>query len=135
MDVNELITPYIGLPYKHHGRSREGFDCYGLIVAIYADLGFKLMDIEEKYDEHWSWQGRNHFIENYHKQWDIVTTPKPLDVIMFKNKRGIVNHGGIIIDRFRFINARKAGVVIDRINGDKWAKSLDGFYHLKEATW
>lgn len=121
----------MNVPYKHHGRDEYGLDCYGLIIAIYSCFGIKLLDINDNYDEHWSWQGRDYFAENYHKQWEIVSNPSPLDVVMFKNKKGIVNHGGIVIDRFRFVNARKAGVVIDKLGSEKWKKSIDNFYRFK----
>ena len=29
---------YVGLPFKDGGRTREGLDCYGLVVAIYRDV-------------------------------------------------------------------------------------------------
>jgi hypothetical protein len=30
---------YVGTPWKHRGRGREGLDCAGLLIAVASDLG------------------------------------------------------------------------------------------------
>jgi cell wall-associated NlpC family hydrolase len=41
MTVNDLI----GIPWKLHGRDKNGYDCYGLAIEVEARLGKKLNDI------------------------------------------------------------------------------------------
>lgn len=36
----------IGVPYKLHGRTKEGLDCYGLVLEIYRRAGLTLADLE-----------------------------------------------------------------------------------------
>lgn len=39
------VRDLIGVPYKVHGRSKEeGFDCYGLIIEVFARAGIKIPD-------------------------------------------------------------------------------------------
>jgi len=35
---------YIGVPFRHRGRSRRGVDCAGLVVLAFRDLGVTLPD-------------------------------------------------------------------------------------------
>lgn len=37
---------YLGVPFRHRGRSELGLDCAGLGVRVYADLGVTLPDVE-----------------------------------------------------------------------------------------
>jgi len=37
---------YIGIPFKYGGRTKEGIDCWGLVVIIYKEkLGVELFDM------------------------------------------------------------------------------------------
>ena len=126
-----VTDKYLGIPYQHKGRTLAGLDCYGLIIAIYKDMGFELFDMDN-YDKNWSFKGRNHLLENYHKQW--VKLEKPLmmfDGLMLKGVKGSVNHGGLILSENRFIHCCKQGVIISDYSEKKWADKIDGFYHLK----
>ena len=42
--LSEAARAYIGVPFRHRGRSRAGLDCAGLVVAAYAALGVALPD-------------------------------------------------------------------------------------------
>lgn len=133
MITEEIINKkYLGIPYKHHGRTLEGLDCYGLILKIYNDLGHNLLDINDNYDERWAWKNRNYFIENYYRQWQIVYSPNIFDVVLFKNGLGVANHGGVILSDESFIHTCKVGTVVSRLS--QWQHKLEGFYHLKERV-
>lgn len=44
----EWINDYVGVPYLENGRDRDGWDCWGLVMAVYRDrLGVELPD--------WKW--------------------------------------------------------------------------------
>jgi cell wall-associated NlpC family hydrolase len=131
MTEQDIITRYLGVPYKHQGRDLSGIDCYGLVIAIYADLGIKLFDIEEDYTPDWSWKNKNYFLENAHKDWQEVHMAQILDVATFKNGKDVMNHAGIMLDGDRFISACKMGVVVCRVSAPKWQKRFCGFYRYK----
>ena len=109
----------------------SGLDCYGLIIAIYADLGIKLFDIEEDYTDDWAWKNKNYFLENCHKEWAEVVRGKLFDVVGFKNSKGIINHAGIMLDDDRFLNSCRAGTIVCRVSDSIWQKRFYGFYRHK----
>ncbi len=39
MRLDEAARSYIGVPWLHHGRSRHGLDCVGLLVLAARDIG------------------------------------------------------------------------------------------------
>lgn len=129
----DVVNKYLGIPFKHKGRTLEGLDCYGLIIRVYDDLGYKILDIED-YDESWSWRDKNYFTENYYKEWVKVQVPNLYDVIMFKNVQGISKHAGIVLEEGKFIHTSKAGTVLSRYEQPEWQKRFEGFYHLKERV-
>ena len=36
---------YVGVPWRHQGRSRFGIDCVGLLVCVARDLGIQIEDM------------------------------------------------------------------------------------------
>ena len=43
-DVVDVARGFLGVKYRHQGRSREGVDCIGLPVCVRAELGLPPMD-------------------------------------------------------------------------------------------
>lgn len=132
-DARNIAKDFIGIPYILHGRTLQGLDCYGLIVKMFELKGIKLFDINEEYDEHWSWQGRNYFVENAHRQWTRIEIPEPWDVVTFHLKGDVVNHAGIVLGDGQFIHTViKAGTVISRLNDPIWKKKFVNYYRYTD---
>jgi cell wall-associated NlpC family hydrolase len=129
----DIVQKYLGVHYRHHGRDMDGLDCWGLIKAVYKDLGHDLLDIED-YDREWSSKGANYFVENYHKQWEKVEIPQMFDVVMFKNKAGVSCHAGIVLrEGSMFHCVEKYGVVVAKVSERNADRLIDGFYRFKGA--
>ena len=128
----EIISKYVGVPYRHGGRDMSGLDCWGLVKNVYRDLGYDLFDLEEgSYPVNWSRAGNNYFIENYHKEWKEVNCPMPFDGVLFRNRKGMCDHAGVVLSGGRFIHTCRAGTVISRLNDKSWKDRIYGFYRLK----
>lgn len=129
----DILSKYLGVPFKHEGRSLDGLDCYGLLVMVYRDMGIELVDMEH-YDSDWSRRGSNFFIENYHLQWEQVITPRLFDVVLFKDCKGLANHLGIVLTRYRFIHSLiHAGTAVNNLNDRNWMPRVQGFYRYKNC--
>ena len=44
------IDDLIGIPYREHGRDKDGYDCYGLCIEVARRMGYALNDAA--YDTH-----------------------------------------------------------------------------------
>ena len=46
---DQIVTTarnYLGCPWMHHGRNRNGIDCVGLLVCVCHDLGLPVEDMK-----------------------------------------------------------------------------------------
>ena len=131
---HNLISKYLGIPFKHRGRTLGGLDCYGLIILVHRELGIELFDMEG-YEQNWSRTGADHFIENYHLQWEPVDKPRLFDVVLLKDCKGVINHAGIVLSKGRFMHSlTNVGVVINRLNDRQWIKRIHRFYRYKHGN-
>jgi len=133
MILDEFTRKLLTIPYNHRGRSYDGCDCYGLILIFYRDfLGMELLDIYQDYDEDWAFKGnKNYFIENYHKQFEKVDKSQLYNIILFQNRKGVANHGGVVLQNGKFIHCSKDGVNISRYNDENFKRRFNGFYGYK----
>ena len=131
MKEKEIIRKYLGIPYKHMGRSADALDCWGLIKAIYADRGLDIYDLNGSYESEWSKNGKNYFLENYYKDWDKVITPQFLDVILINSAQHVACHAGVFLSYSKFIHCTKVGVLVSKLSSSAWKNRIEGFYRLK----
>ena len=104
-----IAARYLGVPYAWGGASPAGFDCSGLVMYVYAQLGVSLP----------------HYTVS---QWN-ATTPIPTsslapgDLVFFDG----LGHVGIYIGSGQFIHAPHTGTVVQiaSLTG-YWAEHLDG---------
>ena len=54
------------------------------------------------------------------------------DIVLFQNKSGVANHGGVILDYGKFIHCCTEGVLVDSYKRELWQKKLNGFYKFNE---
>jgi cell wall-associated NlpC family hydrolase len=108
-DAATIAARYLGVPYVWGGASPSGFDCSGLVMYVYAQLGVSLP----------------HYTV---AQWN-ATTPIPVsalepgDLVFFDG----LSHVGIYIGNGEFIHAPHTGTVVQiGTLAGYWAAHLDG---------
>jgi cell wall-associated NlpC family hydrolase len=87
-----IALRYLGVPYVYGGASPSGFDCSGLVMYVYAQLGISLP----------------HYTV---AQWNAaqpVSSPAPGDLVFFNG----LGHVGIYLGGGRFVNAPHTGSVV-----------------------
>lgn len=135
----EIISKYLGVPHRTKGRCIDpknekayGLDCYGLIVTIYADIDYQLLDWEDvDYDEEMRLE-QGFVEENYHKQWEKISEPEVFDVVLLKGVDKNRYHAGVVLRNGRFIHTSKAGTAVSRLDEPRWKSRIVGYYRYKE---
>lgn len=125
------LRPFLAIPYKHKGRDYTGVDCLGFDIMFYRDVcGKRIPDLLEDYVPDWERNGRNYFVEHYHKYFELVSNPGVYDIVAFQNRQGVVYHTGILLGYGKFVHCCKDGVLVDSYLRPEWQKRINGFYRL-----
>ena len=80
-DVVAAARAYLGVPWRHQGRSRLGLDCAGLVALVARDLGLSDYD-STNYRRHAQGQA---FVGHFRDRMDQVAILEmaPGDVLLF----------------------------------------------------
>lgn len=134
--MHPFYHKFLGIPFKHLGRSFKGVDCYGLMLLYYKEL----FNIELKdwwYEKDWSKKGCDYFMQNYsHVATRVVDSPKIHDTVLFFTdiNTKVVNHAGIVVEENGgMIQASKSGVIFSRYTTPILAVRLEGFYRICQS--
>ena len=106
----EWFSRYIGLPFDDGGRGPHGYDCWGLVRAVYADrLGVDLPSYGEISARDLARIARQ--METAKDDgWRQIGTPRALDVVLMRSGRGgaRVVHVGVMVDANRLLHVEEA---------------------------
>jgi cell wall-associated NlpC family hydrolase len=99
------FSKYIGLSYKHKGRTFEAVDCFGLIwLVMKEEFGWDLPDFTNiNYSKDWYKKKENHILNVVgtlnKEQFSVIEPPyKRFDFILFfLGTKTVVNHCGLYI--------------------------------------
>ena len=136
-DINSIIRKYIGIPFKDHGSSLDGCDCYGLVSLVYRkEFGLTLPQIGNLYDTAYDRAAINGLIaENTNVPWCITVNDKqymPFDVMVFRIA-GLDYHMGMWVRPGYMLHVTEgAETGIERYDGIKWGKLLHRVLRHKE---
>ena len=116
MKLDIDIAKYIGVRFKVHGRSlEEGFDCYGLQIALNKELGKELPDLEgyKRADDD---DFNNNYVDIL-SQLDMkkVDDIQPTDELLFYSGNKAV-HIGMALGNDLFIHCDRFGVRINKLS-------------------
>ena len=87
-----IALRYLGVPYVWGGASPSGFDCSGLVMYVYAQLGISLP----------------HYTVAQWNATEPIASPAPGDLVFFNS----LGHVGIYIGGGRFVDAPHTGSVV-----------------------
>jgi len=104
-----IALRYLGVPYVYGGSSPSGFDCSGLVMYVYAQLGISLPHYTVA-----QWSATQHI---------SMSQAQPGDLVFFDG----LGHVGIYIGGGQFVHAPHTGTVvqISPLSG-YWASALVG---------
>lgn len=125
---------YVGLPYRSHGRTRDGLDCWGLVRLVQREqFGRDLPSYDADYDG----DEKEELAAAIHGHIDLWQ-PVPAgqeregDVVLM-TFCGIPCHVGIVLPGGDMLHvSRTTEATIERYTGMKWNKRIEGFYRYAE---
>lgn len=113
-NISKDAHQYIGVPYKWGGTTSSGFDCSGLVRAVYRLNGLTLPRTS---------------LEQYNSGKFVAKAKLQIgDLVFFTNNGKNINHVGIYIGNDQFIHAPGKGKKVTKanLNNNYWVKSYRG---------
>ena len=124
---------YLAIPYKRHGRSSTGCDCWGLVCLVYLEeYGINLPAYNDVLPGDPSIVATAARKEIRSGGWISVLSggAMPGDVVwLWVRRRETPSHVGVVVERGSFLGIRPAvGVRIERYDQGFWRGRLAGLY-------
>ena len=112
--IENVITSYLGTPYRWGGENQEGLDCSGLVVGVFQKaLGVDLPHSTEKLFQMGQRVKRNRLCFG--------------DFVFFSDTGSEVTHVGIYLGRNQFVHASKEkGVTISKLESSYFQQRYIG---------
>lgn len=125
--LEQLACELVGSPYKHNGRSLEGFDCLGLVWYVYTQMGILFPSGDGlPVDSDWYESDPERYLRGLLDVGANATEPlKPLDLVYFRVINDAVTHSGVLITDDRFLHVLEGRTV--------QLTKLRGFWRAKYA--
>ncbi len=112
------IDDLLGIPFKMHGRDKNGFDCYGLVIEVSKRFGHKMVDMFYDYDKENNLQKLDDNTYNITKGSGLIKTdiPDTSDVLLFFDNKNRTTHIGVYLSNDNFIHCDGDGVHISKLS-------------------
>ena len=125
------ITQYLGIPYLHEGRDRNGLDCYGLVCMFYRE-NFDTILPDYTYNQNWQEDGLTIIQDEYWKMFDKIETSIKYCAVTFRMFGSYIErHIGIMLDDISFMHVPiNGGVCIEKLTNRVWGRQRGSFYKL-----
>lgn len=127
--MKNSIKKWLGVQYKHNGRSTDGIDCLGLVALFLRENGINIPDRDGRtIKKNWYESNPRRYVEglsNYGKKIDSIDDLQPLDIICFRIDGEHITHSGVVIEGNKFIHILdERKVSVDRLNHRFWRKKF-----------
>lgn len=108
----EVLTTWMGVPYKYGGTTRSGVDCSAFVGAVYKErYKVTLHRTANDMQQDVTFVGRNQLQQG--------------DILFFTNSNGKVAHVGLYLKDATFVHAStSSGVILSRFDTGYWSKRL-----------
>jgi cell wall-associated NlpC family hydrolase len=121
------FNKYVGIPFANHGRTKEGFDCYGLAIEFYKnEFNIDLPDLfySESNDKLCA-----HSVFKYlSTKFVLVDEPKFGDIVAIKLHNFIIHVGIYLREDMVLHSIDGSNSCIEDFSQPTWAKRIGGYY-------
>lgn len=113
-----FIDDLLGVAYKAGGRTKAGYDCYGLVIEVLRRFGFDMSDLFSDYSKEKSEMliaNEYHCVINKDKLVKKEQAEEG-DILLFFDDRGRACHIGVYLTSDKFIHCDSLGVRITKFS-------------------
>lgn len=125
------IANFIGIPFRAHGRTRAGCDCYGLVRLVLAEhFGKTLPAFDDGYDFDDRAEEARLIKEGLPLIGAmLVETPEPGDIVLLRYL-GVASHVGVYVGDGRLLHTeeREGYSGLDDLTGPFLRSRIVGYY-------
>ena len=129
--VPHWVTPYIGLPFKPHGRDRHGVDCWGLVRLVLAErFALNLPSYADGYGSTEDARDIGRLIRGELVPWRPVAfgAEQPGDVVLMRLMNQPM-HVGLVVDPGWMLHIEEGiDACLERYDGSRWRQRILGLY-------
>jgi cell wall-associated NlpC family hydrolase len=126
---------YVGAPFEEHGRGPGGYDCWGLVVAVYREVfGIELPTYDHRYASTRDREDIAALIDGGLTPWRQipVDVARPGDGVIFRVLTSPC-HIGVVVDPPMFLHiARGSDACLERWDTVRWEKRFLGIWRHEE---
>jgi len=117
--LEQVVSSYIGVPYKYGGTTPSGFDCSGFASAVYREA----YGIQLKRTSSAMWKDGSPV---------AISAARPGDLVFFKSGTfGAIDHVGIYMGGDRFAHSStKYGVIYSNLGETYYVKRFAGIRRM-----
>ena len=130
----ETARSYLGVPYRHQGRTRKGVDCLGLVIACANDLKVPIADSTAYSTKVDTENLLNGILAHAQQTEKIVVKPGYLALMQFVKEAG-ATHTALITERGIIHSYNKRGKVVEHRLNDVWEKRIVATFKLNGVTY
>jgi cell wall-associated NlpC family hydrolase len=121
------VKDLVGIPYKPHGRDKNGMDCYGIVIEVLRRKGISIADVFYA----------DTAIETSKSVLKILENAIPCTKLEMPEEGAVVeilvcgqpSHAGVCLGDGTFIHAlKKIGVVIEPLS--RYWHKIKGYYRV-----
>lgn len=123
---------YIGIPYKAGGRDRTGCDCWGLVYLVLKEQFGKTIPIFDGLkgptpeESTLLFDINRPLVDAY-----MPDIPKEGDIVLLRIL-GKPSHVGVYLGHGLMLHTMIGhDSAVDRVDGPRWAKKIEGFYRVR----
>jgi len=121
--IVDCARAYLGVPWLHQGRTRQGLDCAGLIICVAHELRLSSFDING-----YGVEPQGHVLRSLLQDNAVqVREPKLGDILLLRFTR-LPQHLAIVTDYGMIHTYRQVGRVVEHQLDRLWrARTVDAF--------
>lgn len=125
-DFIAAARSYVGVPFRHQGRTRHGVDCIGLVVCAARDIGLTLADRTD-----YPRDPNGLLPLEMARQFAPVESPQAGDILLMRF-RGEPQHVAILAGTTLIHGYASIGRVVEHGMDAKWRRRIVAAYRLRE---